>query len=230
MDAPAAPQALEVKSKAVRLVTWLTCRECGRESTTPGGLHKHIRRHEMDAWAYYNRHLDALRERILSNVIEVQRVDGLTPCWEYQGRRTFNKTKPGARGYCQMRIAGAPTPAVHRLSMLAFGGQLPLDLVLHQCDNPICCNPAHLRDGSHTENMAERSERSRTAAGSRHYAAALDVEAVQGVRQRASWGWSGAAIARHLEVDDEVVCRILRGDTYQDVQYDPAYDGDFIPW
>lgn len=34
---------------------------------------------------------------------------------------------------------------------------------LHSCDNPPCCNPAHLRAGSRTENMKDARERGRRA-------------------------------------------------------------------
>ncbi|WP_442800462.1 HNH endonuclease signature motif containing protein [Sphingopyxis sp. 113P3] len=34
---------------------------------------------------------------------------------------------------------------------------------LHSCDNPPCCNPAHLRWGSHKENTADAIERDRAS-------------------------------------------------------------------
>lgn len=44
-----------------------------------------------------------------------------------------------------------------RAVYIATHGDLPADVhVLHSCDNPPCCNPAHLRPGSHLENMADR--------------------------------------------------------------------------
>jgi hypothetical protein len=39
---------------------------------------------------------------------------------------------------------------------------------LHTCDAPSCCNPAHLYEGSQTQNMADREARGRTARGERH--------------------------------------------------------------
>lgn len=52
----------------------------------------------------------------------------------------------------------------HRLSLeLALGRPISDGLfALHNCDNPSCCNPTHLREGTHLENMNDRTERGRT--------------------------------------------------------------------
>jgi len=40
--------------------------------------------------------------------------------------------------------------------------------VLHECNNPPCCNPEHLREGTHQENMTQRNEQGRLAKGKEH--------------------------------------------------------------
>ncbi|MES2940729.1 MAG: hypothetical protein V4864_23830 [Pseudomonadota bacterium] len=56
--------------------------------------------------------------------------------------------------------------APHRVSLRLSGVEVPDDeLVLHgPCDNPACCEPEHLRVGSHADNMADRRARGRHAA------------------------------------------------------------------
>lgn len=214
--------------------TWLTCWQCGHQSPTIGGLHKHLHHtHKLDAWTYYWLHPEALQLRFQANIELEHRHEHLGPCWKYKGRRTFHNGDMGyiGQGYCQMRIAGAPTEAVHRLALFAFTGVLPDALVLHACDYPPCCNPAHLSEGSHTENMAERSERRRTSSGVDHYRAALSVEQVHEARRLFSQGWKPADVARRMEVDKQVMERLRRGESYRHVALVPELDdADVIPF
>lgn len=74
-------------------------------------------------------------------------------CWPW--------TASTAKGYGQIKIAGRPLRA-HRVDHeIANGPLAPGEHVLHSCDNPLCCNPAHLRAGTHAENMAEKVSRGR---------------------------------------------------------------------
>lgn len=52
--------------------------------------------------------------------------------------------------------------------------------VLHRCDNPPCCNPAHLFLGTHQDNMADMAAKKRGMRGARHnFAKLTDAQVVE---------------------------------------------------
>jgi len=69
-------------------------------------------------------------------------------CWVWQAAYD-------AAGYGRFWLGRRMQPtsqAAYRL----FVGEIPQGLcVLHTCNNKGCCNPAHLRLGTHAENMAD---------------------------------------------------------------------------
>lgn len=51
----------------------------------------------------------------------------------------------------------------HRQTWVFTHGQIPHGLhVLHRCDNPPCCNPAHLFLGTNLDNIADRVRKGRS--------------------------------------------------------------------
>lgn len=76
---------------------------------------------------------------------KVDRSDGPDACWPILGFRDKD-------GYGQARLNGRKYRA-HRLAWeLAFGPIPGWTQVLHHCDNPPCCNPAHLFLGTQSDN------------------------------------------------------------------------------
>jgi hypothetical protein len=74
-------------------------------------------------------------------------------CWPWA-----NST---AKGYGQIKVRGAVLRA-HRVAYEIVNGTVPTGLhILHTCDNTLCVNPAHLRAGTHQDNMDEKRERGR---------------------------------------------------------------------
>ena len=65
------------------------------------------------------------------------------------------------KGYGRIWSNGE-TVYTHRLAWELSHGWVPDDLqVLHRCDNPPCCNPAHLFLGTNADNMADKVAKGR---------------------------------------------------------------------
>lgn len=77
-----------------------------------------------------------------------------TGCWEWQGNRQFS-------GYGQVNYLGHGWP-VHKLMYTLNVAEVPKGkVVCHTCDNPPCCNPAHLWIGTTKDNMQDSSAKGR---------------------------------------------------------------------
>lgn len=78
-------------------------------------------------------------------------------CWEWQGARDKS-------GHGRISI-GKRKPGVHVLVLEeALGRPLSPGMeACHECDNPPCCNPAHLTEGNRSYNMKGAFERGRLA-------------------------------------------------------------------
>ena len=71
------------------------------------------------------------------------------------------------------KIAGG-TRSSHRIAWIIANGQIPHDgsahgiCVCHRCDNPPCCNVAHLFLGTNAENHRDKENKGRQAKGEKH--------------------------------------------------------------
>lgn len=102
----------------------------------------------------------------------------------------------------------------HRLSYEHFVGPIPHGAhVLHSCDAPACCNPDHLRAGTHVENMADMVARGRTA-GERNGQAKLTANDVRHIRVRIALGEPQVGIAKVYGVAPTTIQSIASGKSW----------------
>ena len=126
-------------------------------------------------------------------------------CWEWTGaKHPFGYGMIGSGGKF-----GRPLPS-HRVAWEAFWGPIPPNLsVLHRCDNPPCCNPAHLFLGTDADNVADmdRKGRRRTVAhaGERHWKARLTEIDVREIRSSSE---THAKLSRHYGVAATAIANI----------------------
>jgi hypothetical protein len=97
------------------------------------------------------------------------------PCWVWVGHRT-------ADGYGALRV-GDTMKRTHRIAYEIYVGEIPEGLlVCHRCDNPACCNPAHLFVGSDADNVDDMIRKGRMARGEDGGNAVLTEEQVADIR------------------------------------------------
>lgn len=112
-------------------------------------------------------------------------------CWEWPGkRRSFGKR--GGIGYGIICIGSRPAieVATHRLAYeLHHGVKLTNEqFVCHRCDNPPCCNPAHLFLGTQADNLRDRNGKGRAnmPKGGAHHRATVTEDDVRWIRAEAA--------------------------------------------
>lgn len=146
----------------------------------------------------------------------VQKV-GNSECWPWiglQSRSPKNPTQYGVLGW-----KGKHSRA-HRVAWEISHGEVPEgSMVLHRCDNTLCCNPSHLYLGDHAQNMRDMVERKRRegrAAGHENGRAKLTQAQADAIRAvYAAGGVSQQKLADMYGVSQHAVSKIVRGQRYR---------------
>lgn len=144
---------------------------------------------------------------------KVDKSGGPDACWPWGGSR-------GARGYGQFALTHEKMVSTHRYAYQIAVGDIPAELwVLHRCDNPPCCNPAHLFLGTPTDNVHDmmRKGRDRQPLGSQHGCAKLTEDDVWLMRLMRQGGIPLHMIAAHFWISQGAASAIVRGKKWRHV-------------
>lgn len=139
---------------------------------------------------------------------------GPDACWPWRGKR--NEAR-GDRG----RTSQGPRPGemyAHRAAYEYATGRDPGDmLVCHHCDNPPCCNPAHLFLGTNADNMADMIAKGRHARGEKLPNARVTAAEVADIRRRYANGERDRWLAAEFGMSYANMRRILLRQTWRHV-------------
>jgi hypothetical protein len=138
---------------------------------------------------------------------------GPDACWPYL--RSKNRL-----GYGRVWVDGRCHEA-HRHAYSLVKGPIPQGdngkslLVLHDCDNPSCCNPAHLKVGTHQDNANDRESRNRgnQPKGERNAHSKLTTKDVVFIR-RCRDIYNTSEMARMLGVNRSLIAKVLCGEQW----------------
>ncbi len=132
-------------------------------------------------------------------------IESPTGCWTWRG--TIGREGYGVFAWSKNRMSA------HRYSWTWFNGRPvpPEMMVLHNCHNPACVNPLHLKLGTHEDNMSDRKLIGNYLRGEKHVNSVVsDARARSIFDDQRTCG----AIAKTFGVSRHVVQGIRSGKTY----------------
>ncbi len=138
---------------------------------------------------------------------------GPDECWPW-------KAGKGRGGYGRIRHGGSGSKTVraHRVAWELVYGPIPEGMdVLHNCDNPPCCNPGHLYLGTDTDNRQDCLARGRAARGEANGRAKLTEAKVIAIRAARARGETYLSIAQRFGVSDSAIEFIVAGMSWHHV-------------
>jgi len=163
---------------------------------------------------------------------KVESSAGPDACWPWIGSK-------GDQGYGHVRVNKRLMKA-HRRAWELTHGPIPKEVVIcHRCDNPPCCNPAHLLAAPQQENIKDMIAKGRAycqnplwghsqhqrAQGEQNGNAKLTVTAVSAIRQKWSdGGYTKKSLAKEYGVTDVLIGKIVRREIWREMLKGGIYD------
>lgn len=129
-------------------------------------------------------------------------IRGEDECWNWTAAKTL-------QGVGALWVNGRNLYAP-RIAYFLEHGKSADNFVCHHCDNRTCCNPKHIYDGTHADNMRDRQVRCRTNSdfGEQNGGHKLTTQSILEIRRRRADGESRAAIAIEFGVCKQTITKI----------------------
>lgn len=155
---------------------------------------------------------------------KIDKGGGPDTCWEWTGNRAKRRG-----GYGNVALGHSKKIRANRVAWLLSHGTLSDDeSVLHKCDNPPCCNPAHLFLGTHQDNYDDMVAKGRanTARGEAAGRAKLTESQVRDIRRKYASGATLIGLGAEYGLTSGTVHSIIDRRSWKHV---PDIDGVFKP-
>ena len=144
------------------------------------------------------------------------KLDEKTGCLNWTGamRGRYGTVILDGKGQCAHRYAAYLAGMI--ATVHGENGNLGSDLVLHRCDNPLCCNPDHFFIGDHAANQADKVQKKRQARGTVQWRASLTEREVLTARVAAAeYGVEYRTIAKFLNKNEDTVGLACKGVSWE---------------
>ena len=135
-------------------------------------------------------------------------------CWNFKGAKS--------NGYGYFKIDKRNHPA-HRIAWDLFYCLKvpPKGFICHHCDNPPCCNPAHLYLGTHATNMLDVTNRNKSTKLKQKTLCSGEVWLIRKLmipignsKTKRKYKFSGALVSKMFKVDQSTIHNIWRIEKY----------------
>lgn len=157
----------------------------------------------------------------------IDRSGGVDDCWPWIARA---RTKAGY-GLFSVRVGDDWVQVTaHRVALILSEGRSDDEAATeprqacHACDNPPCCNPAHLFWGTSADNHADMWAKGRAAPvaatrrqGSKNGNAKISESDVPSIRRRIEAGETDGCIAHEYSVSGALIWNIRNGKSWRHV-------------
>lgn len=153
------------------------------------------------------------REELFWNSIDIK---GENECWNWN-----KKSKQDGYGRtCYKGFNNNKAMMAHRISFQLYHKRLIQEnmIICHSCDNRLCCNPAHLREGTHKDNSDDKFERGRFLfmKGEINGRAKITNEIAEIIRHRyKTERITQTQLAQEYKINQMSISKVVRGVSYK---------------